>query len=102
MGAPSTDQSAVKQIIKALANDGWEPYAVNDGEETVSLRRESKPAKAAVKQVMGTTDAVLVYVEREGERGTVLFVLGNEPFEVAADYSPNLNDTIEPLTDGWL
>lgn len=101
MAAPSTDKSAIRQILKALANDGWEPYSVFDGEEITSLRREGNAVKAAVKLATTTTDAVFVYVEREGERGTVLFVLGNEPFEVAADYSTNLEPAIESLTDGW-
>lgn len=102
---PSTDRSAIKQIIAAITDAGWTLDRVDNGEEVIDLTDPNLDADRdaeALEQITGTTDAVYLFVVGPSKaEGYVLFVLGNEPFEVAADYTENLNAVIEPLTDRW-
>jgi len=99
MSNPSTDRSAISQIIDGLFADDWTLVEVDDrGDENVPT--PTKPE--ALDAVMAVEDAYL-HVEHTGnsDTGWVRFVMGNEPYEVAADYSVNLATAIEAVTDRW-
>lgn len=101
MGKPTTDRGAMQQIIRALIADGWALSHVNDTGENVPVRNETE-AIAAIE----ATGIGHLYVKRPAgadlpvKRGSVFFVLGNDPEEVAADWTLNLT-VVETVTDGW-
>jgi hypothetical protein len=92
MSAPSSDRAAIRQVIRALRGANHTLTRVWDGEEFVPVSNE----RDAVEAIMATDESTL-YVGNEW----VMFILGNEPFEVAADYSMGLENVIEPLFDRW-
>lgn len=99
MSTPSTDRAAATKIIDAVVAAGWTLDYVDDGGDRVKVTttREAWDAINAV-------DTATLYVRDAGAPGryaVVLFVLGNEPFEVAADYSTTLAEPIESVTDAW-
>jgi len=97
MAAPSTDRAAATQIIRALIHEGWRPRTVDDGGDDVKVVTVTEALDAIF-----AVDAAHLHVEhRNGEWGWVWFVLGNDPEEVAADYTVNLSDAIDPVTDRW-
>lgn len=102
MSAPESDSAAIRQIIRALRKAGWELAYVDDREEQTKVKTESE----AIETITGVDEAFL-HVNRGKvgdlgpERGYVFFVLGNDPEEVACDYTINLSDVIDPLTDSW-
>lgn len=96
MSTPKDDKAAIRAIIRAVRAAGWHLDHVNDGEEEIAVATE----EAALDAITAVDEARL-YVRKQGRRGWVLFVMGNEPYEVAADYTVGLTDAIDPLTDSW-
>lgn len=97
MGTPTTDRGAIRQIIRALRNHGYTLDAVNNGEEIIQVTNE----REAVEEIMAVDEAVLFVDHPSKHSSLVCFVLGNEPYEVAADYGESLEPVIGPLTDSW-
>jgi hypothetical protein len=102
MTTPSTDRSAIAQIIKAVKAAGWVLDHVDDGEDGIPAYDTAQIALNAITAV----DTAYLYVHEKaggpgGTKGWIYFVLGNEPFEVAADYTLNLESAIGPLMEGW-
>lgn len=97
MSAPSSDQAAIRQIIRALRAAGYTLDSVNDGEEDVPVKTETE----AIEAIMAV-DCATLYVDHPTKRSShVFFVLGNDPEEVACDYGVSLSDVIDPLTESW-
>lgn len=96
MSAPESDKAAIRQIIRALKAAGWALTFVDDREEETPVKGEQE----AIDVIMGVDEAFM-HVQRDGVNGYVFFVLGNDPEEVACDYTVNLGDVIDPLTDSW-
>lgn len=96
MTAPKTDEAAIRAIIRALRAAGWILTDVHDGEEEVVTTTENDAIEAIT-----AVDAARLYVTRQGKVGHVFFVLGNDPEEVACDYTVNLSEVIDPLTESW-
>ena len=93
MTAPRSDRDGVTQAINALTEAGWTVVEV-EGQEVAN------PAEA-IAEAMGLDDAWVAF-HRENMRGGARFVLGNDPDEVLADYTMNLDDVLGPLTDSWI
>lgn len=103
MTAPSSDQAAIRQTLRALKAANITPYYVGYGEdegEDVTGATE----QATVKAIMAVDDAYL-WVNLPGgsvrETSHIRFVMGNEPFEVICDYGLSLSPVLDPLTEGW-
>ena len=96
MSAPTSDKAGIRQTIRTLKADGWELDFVFDGDEDTAVTGESE----AIDAITAVDDAYL-NVKRNGKTGWVRFVLGNEPDEVINDYTVNLSDAIDPMTDKW-
>lgn len=96
MSAPTTDRGGIQQTIRALRDAGWELDSVWDGEESTPVT--SYPQ--AVDDIMSVDQAHL-YVKKDGAEGWVFFVLGNDPDEVINDYTVNLSEVLDPLTESW-
>lgn len=97
MSTPSSDKSAIRQIIRTLRAAGYVLNYVNDGEERISVANEAE----AIEAITAVDEAVLWVAHPERRESHVYFVLGNEPFEVAADYGVSLDETLQPLFDHW-
>jgi len=99
MSTPSSDTAAIRQIIRALRAKGYVLIAVWDGEERVPVTTETE----AIEAITAVDDATLTVAEGTptGPKGWVLFVMGNDPEEVAADYTINLSHVLDPLTESW-
>lgn len=99
MSAPESDRAAIRQIVRAVRASGWVLTSVNNGEEHIPVTNEDE----AIKAIFEVDEATLVFNEGTptGQRGWVYFVLGNDPEEVAADYTINLSHAIDPLTESW-
>lgn len=98
MSNPSTDRAAIGHIIDGLTNDGWTLQMVDDGGEEIPVSTKAE-ALTAITDV----DSAHLFVVRgdDGDdTGWVWFVLGNEPFEVACDYTTNLT-AIDTVTSRW-
>lgn len=99
MSAPSSDKAAIRQIIRALKDAGYTLVEVWDGgDETIPVKDEGK----AIDAIMAVDDATLFVRTPDGQYNPwVRFVLGNEPFEVAADWLDSLSHVLDPLTRSW-
>ena len=99
MATPSNEGAAVRALIRAVRADGWVMTVVDDGgdeDEIIPVRTEGEALEAIF-----AVDEAYLYFTRSGERAWIRFVLGNEPEEVACDYTVNLSDAIDPVTDKW-
>jgi hypothetical protein len=103
MSTPSSDRSAIRQIIRALTDADWTLDRIDNGEEVIDLTDPNidEPETEAVEQITAVDSAHLFVAGLGGAEGYVWFVLGNEPFEVAADCTVNLEPALNPLTDSW-
>ena len=98
MSAPSSDRGGVTQIIRGLRATGHTLDRVWDGGENVPVVNE----KEALDAIFAVDEAYLHVRLPDSEReGWVRFVLGNDPEEVVCDYTVNLSDAIDPITDRW-
>lgn len=97
MSAPSSDQAAIRQIIRALKASDHKLDEVYDGEEEIAVSTETE----ALDAIMAVDEAWLYVTLPDGARGWMFFVLGNEPDEVMNDYTVNLSPVLDPLTEGW-
>lgn len=98
MSAPSSDKAAATQIIRGLIHDGWRLDRVYDGGEDIDVTTVTQ----ALDAIFAVDMAHLHVKHRDtGKTGWVWFVLGNDPEEVAADYTVNLSDAIDPITEKW-
>jgi hypothetical protein len=98
MGTPSTDSAAMKQIIDALREGGCQLLRVNNGEDEIEV---STRAEAITELTAVDSAHLFVSLPNSNAEGWVWFVQGNDPEEVAADYTTNLSDWIDPVTEEW-
>lgn len=100
MSTPKTDEAAIRAIIRALRAADYTLDVVHDGEEEISVSTEPEALDAIM-----AVDCARLYVKRAADGGQtvgwVFFVLGNDPEEVACDYTVNLGEVIDPLTESW-
>ena len=97
MSTPSTDRSAISQVIDGLTKAGWTLDRVYDGgDEDIPT-----PTKPEAMEAITAVDDAFLHVARNEDTGWVRFVMGNEPIEVVCDNTVNLSDAIDPVTDPW-
>lgn len=89
--AASTDHAAIVRIVRGMQELGWTCPAYHDSEERVKLLVTS-PEHIA--DCLTETDMSTLYFAKGEHKGCILFVMGNEPFEVAADCS--MSDAFTP------
>jgi hypothetical protein len=98
MGAPKTDEAAIRQTIRALKAAGYVLDRVHDGGEEIKVSTEQE----AIDAIMAVDDAYLFVNHADGERGShIRFVLGNDPEEVICDHGVSLSHVLDPLTEKW-
>lgn len=89
-----TRQQIEKRIVASAIADLLEAdyeITVNDGEEDV-LKRSTDPSKIA--SAMMSTDEDWLHVSKEGSRGWVRFIYGNDGPDVINDYTVNLESAL--------
>lgn len=106
MSTPKDDKSAIRLIIRAVRAAGWDLECVDDREEEVKVKTEQE----ALDAITAVDEAFLVLTRLDKQpgslvklktRGHIFFVLGNDPEEVACDYTTNLESAIGPLVESW-
>lgn len=84
-----------KRLIEALQADGYSVYADN-GEDTPVIGTMDE-----LLEELFAVDEARVLARKDGVKGWALLVLGNDGWDVIADYTTNLTETIDPLL-GWV
>jgi hypothetical protein len=106
VSTPKDDKSAIRLIIRAIRAAGWDLDYVDDREEETPVKTEAE----ALDLIMDLDEVFLVVTRLDPQpgssvklktRGHVFFVLGNDPDEVACDYTVNLEPAIGPLIESW-
>ncbi|MGB7565954.1 MAG: hypothetical protein WBM08_14535 [Prochlorococcaceae cyanobacterium] len=79
----------VRSLIRHLNAHNIEPISVDDGEETVQLTKANFfPRREEATEIITSVDESRLNVMCAGQAGWLLIILGNEPEELVADYSP--------------
>lgn len=106
---PSNDKEAITLILDGMAAKGWTVYMVQDdvwgvAEDNVLVSSTDE----AVDAITAVDEAFAFFVKgtpptdkSDGGDGYIYFVLGNEPEEVACDYTTNLDPDLSSITDPW-
>jgi len=100
--APTSDEAAIRQVIRALRQAGYRLTGGHDGEDFFEVPADVSE-DVLIDHLTACDDSTLhTFAEgAERERSHVYFVLGNDPEEVVADYGVSLSETLDPLTEGW-
>jgi hypothetical protein len=90
----------VRSLLKSLRQAGFTPIYVDDGEENIFYADVSK---TQFLEEIVATDEAKIRLQHNNKRVSVYLVLGNEPGEIAADYSDYepLEDVIDEHYDRW-
>ena len=94
--APTTDSAGIRRVIRALVADGWTLDRVEYGE----WEPEYVSTEAEALTILDDLDDGFLLVTKGDESGWVRFVMGNEPYEVAADWTVNLK-AVYAEVDSW-
>ena len=98
---PSNDREAISLIIDGLIKRGCKPTLSRDGgsEDLPYTDKES-----ALDWLTSCDEGVL-FVDlppgAERESSHILFILGNDPEEVAADYGVSISPYLDPIIEPW-
>jgi len=95
---PTTDSAAIKQIINGLTEGGCRIESVFDGEEYYPVGTRAE----AVRYITNITSAYLNVRLPDESHGYILFVPGNDPEEVAVNWTESLHPFIDPVVNPWL
>lgn len=96
MNTPKNDREAVSAILNGMESAGWTVDSVDDGEQHFSV----SSTKRAIDAVMDV-DMAHVFLSKGDVSGWVWFVLGNDPEEVAANSTVNLDPDLSSITGPW-
>jgi hypothetical protein len=87
----------IRSLLNTLKKHGFTPHILNDGEELIR-------GSAITAEEIEATDCSHLYVKDANNKKFCIFiVLGNEPGEIAADYSDHdpLEEVISEHYDRW-
>lgn len=100
---PSTDKEAITLILRGLGEKGHKVTHVIDDTWNKDERTPVSSVEEAVDLITGVDEAFALFgVDDEGlVNAYIYFVLGNDPEEVAADYTTNLDPDLSNIVDPW-
>lgn len=107
---PSNDKEAVTLILEGLVKAGCSVVSVQQDYHDIEDQTAFTDISEAVELCM-EVDTCVVYVntpeyvlDPEDPRPEcfIWFVFGNDPEEVACDYSTSLSEYLDPIIDPWL
>jgi hypothetical protein len=90
----------VRSLLKSLRQAGFTPISVNNGEEIV---RYSDVSKTEFLEEIVSVDEATLRLLHNNKRVSIFLVLGNEPGEIACDYTDYdpLEEVIDSHYDRW-
>jgi hypothetical protein len=90
----------VRSLLKSLRQAGFTPLSVNNGEENV---RYSDVSKTEFLEEIVSVDEATIRLQHNNKRVGIFLVLGNDPGEIACDYSDYdpLEEVIDSHYDRW-
>ncbi len=102
---PSNDKEAITLILEGLEKAGWRCFMVQDDvwDQDPDNNVRVASVEEAVETVTGVDEA-FAYLSKNtppGPDAYIYFVLGNDPEEVAADYTTNLDPDLSAIVDPW-
>ncbi len=92
------EKKIVTRTLETLIKAGYQ-ISVNDGEEIVISRSTSVEA---ILDKMFSVDEEQIYVYKQGEekrQGWILFVYGNDGWDVIADHTSRLEEVLAPVAE---
>lgn len=95
---PSNDREAISLIIDGLIERGCTPTVVRDGANEDFVYGDKDEA---LDNLTSCDESVLFVDLPDGGSSFVLFILGNEPEEVASDNGVSLSDYLDPIVEPW-
>lgn len=98
---PSNDREAVFTILDSLTEKAYVITAVADDTHNPNDLTAVDQPEDATDLVMEVDEAIVHLTTPKGESGWIYFVLGNDPEEVAADYTVNLDPDLSSITVPW-
>lgn len=103
MSKPVDEISAVRQVLDELRTTGWKAVYL-EYRDTIDLTEvwDFSPEQL-LNEVMATYH-VFVHVKHEElkDAAWLLLVYGNDPEEVVADYTTNLDNVMNTLVERWM
>lgn len=89
--------SVLKMTAEVMIAKGFY-VSLNDGEETTVVRSQDVAKLTAAAQTTDH-DYLIIYRDesKESRMGQIMFVYGNSPCEVIADYSCDLEEHLKPV-----
>lgn len=98
---PSNDREAITLILQGLVDTGHTIYEVADDTWNLDQRWQVSMVETAVDYVDNVDEAYVFLLTPNREDAWIRFVLGNEPEEVACDYTTNLDPDLSDIVDPW-
>jgi len=98
---PSNDREAVSLILNGMVAVGHSIVEVADDTWNTDERQQTTDPNEATEMVMAVDEAYVFLNTPEGTSGYIYFVLGNDPEEVACDYTTNLSPDLDNIVDPW-
>ena len=95
---PSNDREAITLILNGLVMAGHTITAVIDDTWNKDEKTYTSNVHEALALVTSVDEAFVLF---DDESAWVYFVLGNEPEEVACNYTTNLDPDLSNITDPW-
>lgn len=98
---PSNDREAITLILQGMVDAGWTITEVANDTWNPDAREVTSDVVEAVGHVTDVDEAY-VFLTQEGRKDQyIFFVLGNDPEEVACDYTVGLDPELSAITDPW-
>lgn len=101
---PNNDREAITLILEGLVAKGRILDQVQDDTWDRDPNNNTKVSTVieAVDLVTGVDEAFVYFKDKDGNQdGYIYFVLGNEPEEVACDYTVNLDPDLHNIIEPW-
>ena len=100
---PSNDKEAVTLILDGLVAAGYTVVETADDTWNKDERVPTPTVGEAVDAVMAVDEAFVILRTPDSDETNawIFFVMGNDPEEVAANYTVNLDPTLSNTTDLW-
>lgn len=98
---PSTDAEAIRLILSGMSQKGYTIVEVANDTWNMDEREVTSDVDEATGHVTDVDEAYVFLTTPAGERGYIYFVLGNDPEEVACDYTTNLDPDLDSIVRPW-
>lgn len=95
----------VSSLLSRLQDNGYKIFSVNDGAvmERIDQNFSDRTARKEATDIICSVDESAIALCKGGKTFAVYIVLGNDPDEIAADFTDDedLERVIEEFSDNW-